>query len=202
MTINMNTLLMHNDYAELHELCISLKKYKVSAVCLQEIIINIKKEKIRNKNRKIFYMHFTCSKLIISHTPIKTSTNWKPGGTILAIMGKYSQYITSTNSDQMGRWCKATIAGAKGKQLIIYSAYNVVKINITQAGPSKIYAQQWKLLQLAGDKKPNTRQQMIDDINKDIKTTTSKSDYICVAGTFNEILGNTPELMVKVCTSN
>ena len=33
MTINMNTLLMHNEFAELHKLCISSKEYNVVTAC-------------------------------------------------------------------------------------------------------------------------------------------------------------------------
>ena len=43
---------------------------------------------------------------------------------------------------------------------------------------------------------------MINNINKEIQKNTTKEDYICVAGDFNEAIGTNPKLMAKVCTTN
>lgn len=49
MSINENTLLMHNDFHKLHLLCNELKKAKVDIVGLQEVNLNLLQRNIKNK---------------------------------------------------------------------------------------------------------------------------------------------------------
>ena len=197
--VNANTILTHNDYSELHELCLSIIDYNINIVGFQEINLNLLNPKIRDAITKVFKQYFTV-KIIFSTTPIQSPSDWKPGGTMLVILGKLTHSITNTSSDSMGRWCRATIELADNKQFIIYSSYNVIDTSIATAGPNTIFFQQWKLLRLNGILIPNPRKQMIADLHHDITKYRKENDYLCIMGDLNEELGKDPTLMASICS--
>ena len=122
---------------------------------------------------------------------------------MMVIIGKFAHAVNGTNSDPVGRWCRATTQLKRGRQLTIYSVYNVTKTDISRAGPSNIYYQQWKLLRLSGKIKPDARKQMVKDLQSEINTLQlSKMDYLCILVDLNETLGMDPDLMSSICVQN
>ena len=151
---NANTLLQQDGYAELHELCLTLKEYNVGVIALQELNLNVNRLAIRTAIENVFLEHFGTCKLVMATTPCHSPTAWKPGGTLLVVLGSWSHAVTHTIQDQLGRWCGATLSGTDGSLVSIYSFYNVVKNNIDQAGPSTVFAQQWQVLCTTGITSP------------------------------------------------
>ena len=84
--INANTILTHQDYSELHELCISLVEYGVAAVSFSEVNLDLLDLTTKEDITNIFKQHFTTAKVIFITTTIKAPTKYKPGGTILVIL--------------------------------------------------------------------------------------------------------------------
>ena len=77
-----------------------------------------------------------------STTPTQTPTLWKPGGTMMVVIGEISISITQTHNNQLGKWCKITISGSNNQSLTIFNIYNTINTSIAQAGPAKIFSQQ------------------------------------------------------------
>ena len=78
---NANTLLMLDDFSELHELCLSLKKYSpaIGIIALQEINLDTLQTDIRSKIETVFKQRFGAVRLVTSTLPIQAPNAWKPG---------------------------------------------------------------------------------------------------------------------------
>ena len=201
--INANTILTHNDYAELNELCLSIAEYNISIVGFQEINLDLLQQEIRNNITQVFKTHFNSVKLLFSTTPIKAPTAWKPGGTMLVFIGPIAHSVVNPKTDNLGRWCRGTINLCHNQSLTIYSAYNVNDTNISNSGLNTIYHQQWRLQRLAGNLHPNPRLQMVIDLEADITSLhATPTDSICIMGDLNETLGLHPELMSSICNKH
>jgi hypothetical protein len=198
---NANTVLLSNDLAEFHELCHSLKAHSVGILAIQEVNQNLLDRNIYNQLEDALKLHFGACVLVSSSTPIRSPTSWKPGGTILAVLGTWSHTVTATSSDSLGRWCKATLSGRDGSLLSVYSLYNVVKTDISKVGPATIFAQQWQLLRLSGHEKPDPRQQCIDDLKIEVQKEQNIGSEIVIMGDLNEVVGDDPALMASVCAT-
>ena len=129
---------MHDNFAELHTLCQSIIEYDINVISFQEVNLNLLQHNIREQIKRVFQTYFPYFKLIYSTSPIKAPTAWKPDSTMMVIIGKFSHAVTRTSSDLLGRWCRATIQLKRGRQLTIYSVYNITKTDISRAGPSTI----------------------------------------------------------------
>ena len=70
-------------------------------------------------------------------------------------VNEVSHSVSSCDTDQLGRWCQITLTNTKEKLLTIYNVYNTINNTLAKAGPSTIWMQQWKLLQLTGNLQPN-----------------------------------------------
>jgi hypothetical protein len=125
---NVNTLSLANNLADLHELCIHFKSYNIGIAALQEINLDLTQTTIYKQIKSVFDKHFDkhCT-LICSSTPIRAENSWKPCSTILVVMPQWTPYITSTQKDDLGRWCSATLQIRDQKEVIFYSFYNCCK---------------------------------------------------------------------------
>jgi endonuclease/exonuclease/phosphatase family metal-dependent hydrolase len=77
-----------------------------------------------------------------------------------------------------------------------------VNVQLQNAGPSTIFAQQYHLLLLAGVLIPNPRQQCIDDLHRTVVKMIANQETVMIMGDFNESLGSDPRLMGSVCASH
>lgn len=143
--VNDNMLFTHNDFLELHKLCVSIIKFNIDVICFQEININIFKLGIHKRIRNVFHQHFPTFKISFSMTPTQTSTLWKPGGTMMVTIGEISHNIKQTHNNQLGQWCTTTISGPNNQSLTIFNVCNTMNTSIAQAGPATIFSQQWNL---------------------------------------------------------
>jgi hypothetical protein len=100
---NANTVLLSNDLAEFHELCHSLKQHSVGILAIQEVNQNLLDRNIYNQIEDVLKLHFGACVLVSSTTPIHSPTAWKPGGTILAVLGTWSHTVSTVSSDSLGR---------------------------------------------------------------------------------------------------
>jgi hypothetical protein len=127
---------------------------------------------------------------------------WEPGGVALVILGPWAQHVSKTSRDDLGRWSTATLTGSDGHSFTLVSMYNVVNVQLQNAGPSTIFAQQYRLLRLAGVLVPNPRQQCIDDLNRTVSMMIANHETVMIMGDFNESLGFALRLLGSVCASN
>jgi hypothetical protein len=162
---NLNGLSAKDNYASLQDLCATLKTRHVDAIAIQEPNLDFLQAPIRDKITKICKSHFEFARIVTpSTTCLRAPSVWKPGGSLLIVVGKWAHAIIRQASDNLGRWTSVTLNGRGSSAVTIYSAYNIVKTAIRDAGPSTVYAQQWQLLRLSGVTSPDPRQRFIADL--------------------------------------
>jgi hypothetical protein len=143
---NVNGLSAKNGYSALEDLCASLKSRHVNALAISEPNLDFLQAPTREAILKICKSHFEYAQVITSTTCIRAPLTWKPGGTLLIVVGKWAQAVVRKSTDDLGRWASVTLTGQESNTVTIYSAYNVVKTTIKDSGPGTVFAQQWQLL--------------------------------------------------------
>jgi hypothetical protein len=186
---NVNGLSAKDGYSALHNLCASLKNRSVDAIAIQEPNLDFLQADVRHSIRDICKAHFEYARVVTSTSCIQAPSVWKPGGSLLIIVGKWAQAVLRTSTDDLGRWTTVTLQGQDSTSVTLYSAYNVVKTTLKESGPSTVFAQQWQIFRLSGVVAPNPRQRFIDDLQRDIQIRTTNSEAIILVGDFNEQLG-------------
>jgi hypothetical protein len=89
--------------------------------------------------RKIFYY----SHSNFAKSSITLESNYKPGGTMTTVTGKWQSRVSEHGQDPcgLGRWTYQKISSKK-KSIVIITAYHPCK----SQGPSTAWMQQWVLL--------------------------------------------------------
>jgi hypothetical protein len=180
----------------------SLRSRSVDAVTLQEPNIDFMQADVRQKYNDIFKEHFGQARVLTATSCIAAPKLWKLGGVVLVVLGSWAQHITKVSCDDLGRWVSATMTGSDGNSVTIFSFYNVVDVKLQHAGPSTVFAQQYRLLKLAGVTHPNPRQQCVDDLQREVAKCVVNKEAIVIIGDFNEALGRDAGLMASVCSNN
>ena len=100
--VNANKILMHENFAELHTVYLSIIEYDINVISFQEVNLDLLQPHIRDQLHQVFLAYFPYFKITFSTTPIKDPTAWKPWNTIIVSVGKLSQATTHTSSDSLG----------------------------------------------------------------------------------------------------
>lgn len=97
----------------------------------------------RHRWQLIIKKHFYLSRTIHSESATRTETEYKPGGTITTITGKWQARVIEMGKDNrgLGRWSYIKISSKKSK-LVVITAYQPCKAY----GPTTAWMQQWSLL--------------------------------------------------------
>jgi hypothetical protein len=151
---------------------------------------------------EIFKEHFGQARVLTATTCIQSPRTWKPDGVVLAILGPWAQHVSKVSNDDLGRWVSATLTGSDGDSFTLFSLYNVVNTSLQDAGPSTMYAQQYRLLRIGGVTNPNPRKQCVEDIQREITRLVTNDEKVVVVGDFNKLLGHDPGLMASVCAKS
>jgi hypothetical protein len=196
---NLNGLSAKDKYAALNDLCVTLKNRHVDAIAIQEPNLDFLQATVRDAITDICKSHFDFATVVTSTTCIKAPSTWKPGGTLLIVVGKWATAVVRKSNDDLGRWSTVTLTGQDSQSVTLYSAYNVCHTTIKDAGPATVFAQQWQLLRLSGVAHPNPRKRFIADLRQDLASRILNNEAIILVGDFNERLGDDPNLMASIC---
>jgi hypothetical protein len=149
--------------------------------------------KWNNITRKTFRQ----SRMITSESDIRFETNYKPGGTLTAIVGKWQSRISGKGTDPsgLGRWSYFRISSNK-KNPIIVMAYKPLKMQ----GPHMAWTQQWMLLRET-NKNPDPIKNFCDDLVKETKLWVDKGYEIILMINANEEVGLLPGGLSNIIAS-
>jgi hypothetical protein len=142
------------------------------------------KQKWEGITRKIF----THSCMIHSESDIPAD-NYKPGGTMTTVTGKWQARISDKGSDDsgLGRWSFVKISSNK-HSIIIVSAYRPC----VSQGPTTAWMQQWTLLRESGRIKPDPIKKFYEDLEKFLSHWKSQHCEIILMMDANETIGDKP----------
>jgi hypothetical protein len=121
----------------------------------------------------IIQKQFYLSRFTHSESSIKFDSEYKPGGTLTTVMGKWQARISEMGQDKckLGRWSYVKLSSKKSN-LIIITAYRPCKSN----GPTTTWMQQWTLLRESGLIAPDPVKIFYQDLEKELQAWT-KSGY-------------------------
>jgi hypothetical protein len=188
------TILFHNingmkDEKNWYQIIATMKDLNVDIFGFAEI--NRSLHRGYNKNiwhetiRKIFYY----SKTTHSESNIQFDSQYKPGGTITTITGKWQSRVTAQGQDSkgLGRWSYMRISSKKSS-LIIATAYRPC----VSQGPNTAWIQQWSILREAGDKNPDPIKYFYTDLEAQIKEWKKQGSEVLMMIDANEYIGEKP----------
>jgi hypothetical protein len=139
----------------------------------------------RSTLRKIFYY----SRTSFSESSVSFDTNYKPGGTMTTITGKWQARISEHGQDPrgLGRWSYQKISSTR-KSIIFVTAYRPC----VSQGPSTSWMQQWILLRESGYKQPNPIQQFYDNLEEFLTKCKTSGSKIVLMIDANKSIGDKP----------
>jgi hypothetical protein len=143
---------------------------------------NFSKQRWVSTIQKQFYF----SRTTHSESAITTDTDYKPGGTLTTITGKWQARISEMGQDKrgLGRWSYAKIS-SKRQNLVIITAYRPCKTS----GPSTSWMQQWSLLRESGTRSPDPIKTFYQDLDLEIQKWTKQGHEILLMMDANEYIG-------------
>jgi hypothetical protein len=92
-----------DDFTALHDLCATLKIRGVDCIAIQEPDLAFLQANIREHITSVCCKHFGSAHLVTSTSCIKAPTTWKPGGTMLIVLGHWANAVIQTSTDDLGR---------------------------------------------------------------------------------------------------
>ena len=101
-------------------------------------------------------------------------STYQAGGTLLTLHSKTKGRVLEQGSDPLGRFCWMTLRGSRDEGILIISAYRVCHTLTDNPGPFTAFHQQYTALREQGIKKPDPRQQILDDLTSLIQEKRSK----------------------------
>ena len=113
--------------------------------------------------------------------------NYQPGGTALAVWGRWTGRCERNEQDPtgMGRWTQTTIRGKEGTAITFFAAYRV-NDGKASAGIHTAWSQQELLMREAGQVKANPRQAILQDMGKLVNEEIEKGRGVVVMMDANE----------------
>ena len=187
ISCNINGL---SEVDELSQYIIGSLQLSSDIACFQEINIDTRQYEIVRKLKQVVAkmddskgdaIHMTSSRRIVQ------DGYRKRGGTMIRVSKKFAGSALDKQQDPHGRWCSISIEGSEGRRLFIYSVYRVCYNTVENAGTQTTWFQEYSSLLEDGIKFPNPRQQILDDLETDIRMVASNpKHYIMVCMDANE----------------
>jgi hypothetical protein len=135
----------------------------------------------RSTLRKIYYY----SRTSFSESSVQFDTDYKPGGTMTTITGKWQARVSEHGQDPkgLGRWSYQKIS-SRQKLITFVTAYRPCH----SQGPSTSWTQQWIILRESGSPNPNPIQQFYTGLEEFL--STCKTSVLMIDA--NEHIGEKP----------
>jgi hypothetical protein len=107
-----------------------------------------------------------------------------PGGIASCVVGKWTGRIVETITDKsgLGRWAGHLLTSRNNTHTVVITAYRPVKA----PGFLTTYQQQWRMLRLQNNPDPDPRQQLLEDLERQITQWRAKSYEIILMWDANE----------------
>ena len=100
---------------------------------------------------------------------------WKPGGTLLGVLGKWSGRVLGQGKDPLGRWSWVDLNGKRGRKIKVILAYRVSQSSTRKIGEMTACRQQYRSYIGQGIKDPKPKNIILDDLGKLIHTWRNKA---------------------------
>jgi hypothetical protein len=186
---NINGISTYNSWNTWDNACKTIHESSIDILGTSETNVNWN-EKIRHHVRNICQKYNKTAHISTSSSIEQTKTTYQPGGTATLLIGNLIGRSTGSITDNsgMGRW-----SGFRLKTNINNQHLNVLTVYCPTKtmGIHTCYQQQCEILKEKGNKHPDPRQQLLDDLAKLINQYNRQNDKTIIMMDANEGLYNT-----------
>jgi hypothetical protein len=170
---NVNGIYKFKSWSSLKQATHHLKEMSIDVIGLAETNLHWN-TRTTNAARNIFQKTFKTVQLNVSNNKDPSRSTFQPGGTLTAITNRFTGYITGTVEDpsNMGRWSGFTLSTNFQTEIHILTVYQ----SVVSDGIHSTYRKQHHQLLLMGDKNPNPRKKLIEDLETIIEKWNNKGD--------------------------
>ena len=175
-----------------------LRDMQTGIFVAQETNTDWKQSKIKETLAKKlikYWKHHNVTTSVSTTIPKKTQrlqkSQFLPGGTLTAVLGKWKSRVMSSGSDKtQGRWSWVRLqgnspSGGKERNIRIINMYRVCQKNVTDSSYTS-YMQQYNIQLKEGNATPLPREQAIKDLILFIEECKKKGDEIILCIDANE----------------
>ena len=197
LSLNVNGLSLDQRGGRFDELCTFAKEVQADLLCGQEHNLDTTQSNVRRILYETTRQHWHRSRVQFATTPIPFNTYYKPGGTMIMVLGHTSGRIKSKTADHLGRWTSYTLRGRDHKVLTFISIYQVVT-DTPKKGGNTAAAQQHSILLSLQDTLSAPRRAFKRDLWKYVEQCVKNHEEVLTVGDFNEVFGSDVDGMSKL----
>jgi hypothetical protein len=181
---NMNGIKSDDNWAQILQ---TLQEHNVTCFGLAETNVSFAHATAKDYLKKLRQI-FKHSRHTTSKQSFK-STQYKPGGTMTAVVGKWQARVTEQGDDKrgLGQWSFLRLSSKK-QNLVIITAYRPTPAN----GPNTNWMQQWILLCEQGVHEPDPIKEFYNDLKEQITKWQHQGYEIILMIDANEVIGSKP----------
>jgi hypothetical protein len=181
---NINGIKSDDNWAQILH---TLQEHNVTCFGLAETNVSFAHATAKDYLRKLRQM-FKHSRHTTSERLLK-STQYKTGGTLTAVVGKWQARVTEQGDDKrgLGRWSFLRLSSKK-QNLVIITAYRPIPAN----GLNTNWMQQWTLLREQGVKEPDPIKEFYKDLTEQLIKWQHQGYEIILMIDANEVIGSKP----------
>ncbi|MGH7974008.1 MAG: hypothetical protein ACREBR_00680 [bacterium] len=117
---------------------------------------------------------------------------YKPGGTCMATIGKWSSrcYAQGDAPSGMGKWTWMTLRGKADIKVTCITAYRTNAASPQTTGELTAWKQEWRLMALAGISDPDPRQHVLTDLSRFIQNKVDDGHDVIIMIDANQSLSH------------
>ena len=116
---NVNSLgVLRNGY-ETDNMCVELKGRKVDMMCLAETNVNWRRGDVKETMRQKVMTIWDHGWVQGSSSEEKMKSEFKPGGTVTVLGGKWVGAKKESGGDKYGRWSWISLTGGNNKEVVV-----------------------------------------------------------------------------------
>jgi hypothetical protein len=134
--------------------------------------------------QQILKRHARQAHMAVSSSNDVGCNEYLPGGIASCVVGKWTGRIVETITDKsgLGRWAGHILTSRNNTHTVVITAYRPVKA----PGFLTTYQQQWRMLRRQNNPDPDPRQQLLDDLERQMTQWRAKSYEIILMWDANE----------------
>jgi hypothetical protein len=193
------TILFHNinglkDGTNWFQILTTMQEMNVDIFGIAELNQQMQRRGVRKWTDPIQKV-FKYSRNVHSESKNTTESDYKPGGTMTVITGKWQSRVAEIGSDNkgLGRWSYVKI-NSKRRSLIIITAYRPC----VSRGINTTWMQQWTILREEGEPDPDPIQKFYTDLEDQLQKWKEEKYEIILLIDANETIGDKPGGLTSV----
>ena len=194
---NVHGLVQSNNIHDFQFDIATLADRNINYMTFTETCVNTSKPGYSTLIKQAYAQIVTNGQLNITNTPdFHKKTNYQPGGIASGFDGTLRSKYLRSGRDKMGRWTWDEF-GDNNVTSRIYNVYRVINGSLETSGANTAWAQQ-QLYMETKNIEGTPRQNVIQELTREVKEYVDKGYNIIILGDFNESINSPEQLNEKM----